>query len=150
MSNFAGVLKQEIARLVRKELKGEVAALRKAVNGHRREIAALMREFRSLLAENKRLAKAVTTAKSVSEESGDENIASTDGRRAKHSAESLLAIRQKLGLAQTQIAKLIGVSGLSIYKWEPGKVTPCQAQQEKVCAVRTLRKREVTKLLGTV
>lgn len=147
MSNFAGVLKQEIARLARKELKGEIAALRKAVTGHRSEIAALKRDVRTLLTENKRLTKALPPAKSASEVTGASAASSSDGRRAKYSAEGLLALRQKLGLTQAQMAKLVGVSGLSIYKWESGTVTPRQAQQEKVLALRKVGKRDVAKLL---
>ena len=147
MSNFADVLKLEIARLVRKELKGEVAALRKTVTGHRGEIAALKRGVKTLMLENKRLAKSLTPANSRADASKAE-VVTNDGRRAKYSADGLLATRQKLGLTQAQIAQILGVSPLSISKWESGNVTPRKSQQDKVVSLRKVGKREVAKLLA--
>jgi len=52
------------------------------------------------------------------------------------------ALRQHLGLTQVQMGKPVGVSSLSIYKWEGGKVTPRVSQLEKIMAVRKMGKRE--------
>jgi len=43
MPNIATLLKTEISRVARKELRGESQALKKAVSAHRSEIAALKR-----------------------------------------------------------------------------------------------------------
>ena len=54
MSTIADALKQEIARVARKELKGEIAAIRKLTSGHRSEIAALKRDIKALVDEQRR------------------------------------------------------------------------------------------------
>ena len=46
MPNLAGVLKEEIRRLARKELRTELAGLKKASTQYRRDIAGLRRELK--------------------------------------------------------------------------------------------------------
>ncbi len=146
MPNFANSLKAEVSRLARKELKNEVAALRKTTSAHRSEIAALKRDLKSLLAEVRRLSKQRSQSPVRPGESSDDNRPKR-GRRAKYSAEMLAALRKRWGLTQAQMGQVIGVSSLSIYKWESGQVTPRQSQQAKVLAMRHLGKRAVAKLL---
>ncbi|MDO9436004.1 MAG: helix-turn-helix transcriptional regulator [Hydrogenophaga sp.] len=64
------------------------------------------------------------------------------GRKVIFGAPEFLALRQQLGFTQAQMAKLVGASALSIYKWESGQVTPRAAQLEKILAVRKIGKRE--------
>ena len=146
MPNFASSLKAEVSRLARKELKNEVAALRKTTSAHRSEIAALKRDLKSLLVEVKRLSKQRSQSPARSGGSSDDNRPKR-GRRAKYSAEMLAALRKRWGLTQAQMGQVVGVSSLSIYKWESGQVTPRQSQQAKVLAVRHLGKRSAAKLL---
>lgn len=134
-TSLTNALKAEIARVARKELKDELLALRKAATGHRSEIASLKRELktlRSLLKANTKVVKAVTPAKA------DEPAA---GRKIRFSAKNFAAQRAKLGLSQAQMAQLLGVSGLSVYKWESGKVQPRAAQLERIASIRKLGKR---------
>jgi len=64
------------------------------------------------------------------------------GRKVIFGAAEFLALRQHLGFTQAQMAKLVGASPLSIYKWESGQVTPRAAQLEKILAVRKIGVRE--------
>ena len=64
------------------------------------------------------------------------------GRKVIFGAAEFLALRQQFGFTQAQMAKLVGASALSIYKWESGQVTPRAAQLEKILAVRKVGKRE--------
>ena len=57
-------------------------------------------------------------------------------------AGGLASHRKRLGLSAADFGKLLGVSGQSIYKWEPGEVKPRRAQLEAIAAIRTLGKRE--------
>ncbi len=68
------------------------------------------------------------------------------GRQVVFSAERFAAMRSKLGLSAAQMATLLGVSSLSVYKWEKG-VEPRAAQRSKILALRTLGKREALKML---
>ena len=143
MSNIADALKQEIARVARKELKGEIAALRKLTSTHRSEIAALKREIKALHGVVKELQKGLTRPVAVSSPESKETPIKRRGRSAEFSAEQLAAHRAELGLTQAQMARLIGVSALSVYKWESGKVQPRAAQQEQIAVALKLGKRAV-------
>lgn len=143
MNSLTHALKSEIARVARKELKAELLSLRKATTGHRSEIAALKREIKALqsqLKSNTRAVKAVTPAK--------EEKAEKPGRKVRFTAEAFAAQRAKLGLTQAQLAQLLGVSGLSVYKWESGKVQPRAKQLELIASLRGLGKREAAARLA--
>ena len=53
------------------------------------------------------------------------------------------ALRKKLGLSATDMGKLIGVSGQSVYHWETGKTKPRASQLQAIAAVRKMGKRAV-------
>jgi DNA-binding transcriptional regulator YiaG len=150
MATFADSLKKEIARVARKELKSEVTSLRKAVAAHRSEIAALKRDLKSLASENKLLAKQVKVAAGNAIRPAVESSEprKKPGRQVVYSPERFAAIKEKLGLTQAQLAQLLQVSQLSVYKWLKGEVEPREKQQVKILALRTLGKREVAKLLA--
>lgn len=143
MSNIADALKQEIARVARKELKGEIAALRKLTSTHRSDIAALKREIKALHGVVKRLQKGLSRPVAAPSPKPQENTIKRRGGRSEFSAEQLAAHRAELGLTQAQMARLIGASALSVYKWESGKVQPRAAQQEQIAAALKLGKRAV-------
>lgn len=142
MNSLTNALKAEIARVARKELKDELQALRKATTGHRSEIASLKRELKTLRSQLKANTKVV---KAVMPVKAEEPVA---GRKIRFSAESFAAQRAKLGISQAQMAQLLGVSGLSVYKWESGKVQPRAAQLERIASIRGLGKREAAARLA--
>lgn len=150
MATFANSLKSEIARVARKELKGDVVALRKAASTHRSEIAALKKQIKALQA----LVKQVGKATPVKRQEVETEVNKTEGRRGRKprvpfGPAKLFEHRKKLGLTQAQMAKLLDASTLSVHKWEAGTSTPRAAQLAKIAAVLKLGKREATKQLST-
>lgn len=146
MSTFAESLKKEIARVARKELREELGALRKASLVQRSEIAALKKQVRDLQAQTSRLGKArpVVTA-SVADTSGASPplvARGKPGRKVVFSAERLKTQRARLGLTQEQTARLLGVSSLSIWKWESGGATPRASRVPGILQLLALGKRE--------
>ena len=139
MPNLAGVLKEEIRRLARKEIKAELAATRKASAQHRREIAALKRQVKDQ-------ARTITSLKRANGKAGatESKVNSTSVR---FSPQWLQAHRERLELSAADYAALVGVSGLTIYNWEKGKTRPRQQQLEAWGAVRSLGKREARRRL---
>lgn len=128
----------------------ELTLLRKTTAGHRSEIAALKRDLKSLQSENKDLArrlKAVGTGAGAVMRSTNDEPRAKPGRKVVYNAEAFAAMRAKLGLTQAQMATLLGVSSLSVYKWESGQVEPREKQKAKVLALRGVGKREVVKML---
>lgn len=134
MPNIASALSAEISRIARRELRTETESLKKATAGYRRDIAALKRRLQTL----ERLAKsgnrrAAPTA-AVSAEQSETQL--------RFSATRFAAQRQKLGISAASFAALLGVSPLTVYKWESGKTRPRRAQLEVIAAARKLGKRE--------
>ncbi len=134
MPNIASVLKEEIARVARKEVRGETDSLKKASSQYRSNIAALKRQVAALERQLKQLAKGAKRQASAPSES--------DGGTIRYSAKRLASHRAKLGLSAKDYGALIGVSALSIYKWEGGNVRPRASQLQAIAAVRRLGKRE--------
>jgi len=143
MSTIADVLKQEIARVARKELKGEIAAVRKLTSAHRSEIAALKRDVKALTGRVKGLQKGLSRPVASRHSDPEEVPARRRGVPFEFNAEQLAAHRAALGLTQAQMARLIGASSLSVYKWESGKVQPRAAQKAQIAAALKLGKRAV-------
>jgi DNA-binding transcriptional regulator YiaG len=141
MPNLATALKAEIARIARKELRGDLDALKKASAGYRREIAALKRRNADLERQLRGVIKAAPRTAPKSQE-----VSSVD-RQLRFSPARFASQRKKLGLSAANFAKLIGVSGLSIYKWENGQTRPRRAQLEAIASVRGIGKREAQERL---
>lgn len=143
MSSLMTSLKAEIARVARKELKDELQSLRKLTTAHRSEIAALKRQMKALASELKTVKR---TNKSATKESP---VTETSKRPVgiRFTAERFAALRAKLGLTQTEMAKLLGASALSVHKWESGAVQPRAAQLQKIASAMKLGKREAAAML---
>lgn len=139
MANIAVVLKSEIARLARREIKAAVEPLRKANAQHRRDIAALKRELDAARRDLRTLGKG---SRAATPAAGDD--AAPPKRFV---AKGLKSLRARLGLSAADFGRLAGVSGQSIYHWETGKTVPGKSQQVKLAALRGIGKREAVKRL---
>ena len=146
MPNIQSVLKAEISRLARKEVRDEVSSLKKASGHYRSQIAALKRQVESLQKTVKRLSRGAGRA--VVPDVSPANEQGVQARR--FSAKGLAKHRQRLGLSAADFGKLIGVSGQSVYKWEAGEVHPRRAQLEAIAAIRRIGPREALANLGGV
>lgn len=146
MPNLAQTLKQEIARIARKEVRDDVAALRKAASTYRSEIAALKRSVKDLQAQLRATQRATARSAPVQFEV---SASSRPGRKPAFNAERLKAKRQALGLSQAQMAALLGIFSLSQWKWESGQVTPRASKLVRYFDVMAMGKREAAKQLET-
>ncbi len=136
MPNVATILKLEISRIARKEVRAETSALKKAVAGYRAEIAALKR--RSLELE-RRIGRRPRQAPQLNAE-----LPENGSVKGRYSAKSLTSQRKRLGLSANELGQLIGVSGQSIYNWEEGKVRPQAKHLPAVMALKTLGRKTAT------
>jgi DNA-binding transcriptional regulator YiaG len=143
MPNIASVLKEEIARVARKGVRGETQKLKSASSQYRADIVALKRRVAALEQQIRSLTKA-SSKKSSSK-------ASEEARsHLRFSAKGLAAKRKRLGLSAAEMALLLGVSAQSIYKWEDGKARPRTSQLPTIAEVRKLGKREATARLNAL
>ena len=142
MSNFVNQLKAEISRLAKKEVRAEIAALKKAAIHHRSEMAALKKRISGLESQVKQLAKGKGAAQGP--QSPEE-----EGVALRFRVAGFAALRKKLGLSAADMAKLLGVSAQSVYHWETGKSKPRASQLQAIAAVRKLGKRAVAAKLAS-
>lgn len=136
MSNFAGLLKEEITRLARKELRSQVEGLKKASAQYRRDIAALKRQVAALERQVSLLQGTVLRARPARAEP-------EGSTRVRFSAKGLRSQRERLGLSAADFGRLVGVTGQSIYNWEQEATRPRQEQVEAIAALRGIGKKEV-------
>ena len=140
MPNIASVLREEISRLARKEirllvgpLKKSNADLRRTVTALKSEVAALRRSVQFLEKQEKGRLKAAPKAS-----------ASAGVRFA---AQWVKADRERLRLSAADYGLLVGVSGQTIYNWEKGKSKPRTNQLAAWANVRGIGKREALRRL---
>lgn len=144
MPNIASMLKQEIARVARKELRRETLALKKATTTFRSEIAALKRRAAEL--ERQLRASARSTRPAPEPAANDESI--PEGTR--FSAKGLAGHRKRLGLSAGDLGLLLSVSSQTIYNWESGKARPHRKFLPTLVALRTVGKKETLARLEEV
>ena len=147
MPTIATVLKSEIARVARKELRADTEAVKKAVTGYRHELVAVKRRMQDLERQLKALSKGVAKG-AAAKRAAAADEEETSGRQLRFSASRFAAQRKKLGISAADFALLLGVSSLSVYKWEHGQTRPRQKQLEAIAAARKLGKREAQQRLA--
>jgi DNA-binding transcriptional regulator YiaG len=140
MSNVASALKEEIARVARKEIRRENLSLRKSSTTHRSEIAALKRRVLELEHELRRVGR---TAASSPPAANEDSVSSG----VRFSAKSMAAQRKRLGLSAAECGLLIGASAQSVYNWEEGKVRPRAQHLAAIFALRNLGRRQANEIL---
>lgn len=133
MSNIATILKEEISRLSRRELRSETDGLKKASTQFRSDIAALKRRITSIEKYLKHLDKQVSR-------SAPKPIEPTAKTGLRYSAKGFLAQRHRLELSQPEAGILLNVSPQTIYNWEAGKTRPRPEQITVIAALRKLSK----------
>lgn len=144
MPNIANVLKSEIARVARKEVRAETKGLKQAIVPYRAQIAELRRRTRELELQVKRLGRVTARAASAApaEDASERNL--------RFSAKGLAAQRRRLGLSAQAFGALIGASGQSVYKWEEGKTRPRAKNLPAIAALRTMGKKEAATRLDAL
>ncbi|WP_048439993.1 DNA-binding transcriptional regulator [Caenimonas sp. SL110] len=141
MPNIASVLKAEIARIARREVRSETDMLKKQVTRYRSDIANLKRQVSGLTKQLKANSKA-------SRHKPEPQGSAPEGLRFR--AAGFAAHRKRLGLSAAQAGALIGVSGQTIYHWEEGKAKPRASHMERIAALRKLGKRQAAAAVSQV
>jgi Helix-turn-helix. len=143
MSNIASVLKEEISRISRKEIRRETSSLKRSSTTYRSEIAALKRRVQELERQLRRVNRA--GASSPPAAANEDSV--SPGTR--FSARSIAAQRKRLGLSAAECGLLIGASAQSIYNWEEGKARPRAQHLPAIFALRSLGRRQANEILET-
>ena len=141
MSNqLATVIKEEVQRLARKEVKAQLGATKQASSQHRRDIAELKRQVKGLT-------RKVTFLEGQEKKRAGKPVSTKLAEGARFSAAGVKAHRDRMQLSASDYAQLVGVSPLTIYNWEHGRSRPRQQQLASLAEVKKLGKREAWKRL---
>ncbi len=143
MPNLTAVLRDEITRLTRKQLRSEADALRKTVNAQRSEIAQLKRRLLAL----ERAVAAGTRAQSAAVAKAPAPTEEAD-RRVRFTPAGLASNRNRLGLSAADFGLFVGASGQSIYLWEKGTTAPRPKNLAAIAALRGIGKKAVAARLA--
>lgn len=144
MPNIATVLKAEVTRLARKELRGETEALRKTVSTQRTELAALRRRVQDLEKAVKHVARAAVSSRPAPRATSEDE----EGGQFRFRAAGMASNRKRLGLSAADFGLLVGTTGQSVYAWEAGKSKPRTQNLAAIAALRGVGKKEVAARLA--
>jgi hypothetical protein len=138
--NLNTMLAAAIAKGALRVTRGPVAALRHDVAGLKREVADLKRLLRAVKKDACRCS--VQAPAAVAEAAQPSRIRPT--------GPMVLKLRKRLGLTQSELAKLIGVSSLTVSKWEgaPGRIMLRTRTLEALGQVRGVSKKAAKKMLA--
>jgi DNA-binding transcriptional regulator YiaG len=145
ISNVAKVLKEEIARISKREAKSATQGIGKSTTWLRRTVADLKRRVLLLEKENKRLVGTVKKYQEESPEKPDE-----DTKKARLTSKGIRSLRNKLGLSQANFAKLVGVTTHAIFLWEnkEGSLNLRDKTKAALLSIRGLGAREAKEKLA--
>src|SRR5947209_20343624 len=144
MANIASALKEEIARVARKEIRREMASLKKASATHRTEIASLKKRAVEL---ERALKQALKSGQRPARPAANEESMSEGSQGIRFSAKSMASQRRRLGLSAAECGLLIGASAQSVYNWEEGKARPRAQHLPAIFALRNLGRRQANEIL---
>ncbi len=135
MPNIGAVLKQEISRLARRELRAQVKGMKKASAQYRRDIAALKRKVAKFEHQVSLLQGNVLKYSAAPSDS-------SAGKRLRFVPKALRSQREPLALSAADYGRLAGVSAKSVYDWEHEAARPRTEQLATLAALRGMGKRE--------
>ncbi len=140
MPNIGALLKQEITRLSRREVRAQVQPTKKASAQYRRHLAVLKQQVSTLerqvaLLQRRMLDRPLATP------------TSSTTQKVRFVAKGLKSQRNRLALSAADYGRLVGVSAQSIYNWEQGHASPRREQLTLIAALRGIGKRDAQRRL---
>ncbi|MEW6752862.1 MAG: helix-turn-helix transcriptional regulator [Candidatus Latescibacterota bacterium] len=154
MPDVAHVLKQEISRLARREVRRETAKLRQQVRKMMGVVSTQKKEIEQLhrsLAELSPLVvdcRAGLAAAAPAGRHPEADNGRADGAGRQVTPEALKRLRSRLGLSQVELAGLLKVSANTVVRWEAGRCKPRARHRVSIAALRGRGKREIRQLVG--
>jgi DNA-binding transcriptional regulator YiaG len=142
MAKLEMILKSEIVRLTKREM--------------RKVTVPLGRDVRSLKSTVSQLRKTVSllekfATRQESQRASERSKLQADPvemEKARFSPRLIRLLRKRLGITQKELATLAGVTVGAIYQWEQGIFEPRNDKKAALVALRKLGRRDVKQLLG--
>jgi DNA-binding XRE family transcriptional regulator len=135
MANLSQVLREEISRLARKEVKVAVTKVHKPTVRLKRDMAALKRAVAGLTKENHRLQGLVGSLMKSQPAQEPEAAA-----KARVTGKGIRSLRRKLSLTQLDFGRLIGVTSQAVVNMEKknGPLAVRKVTRAAIVAIRGL------------
>lgn len=134
------IIADEMRRQARREMKGDIMALKSGYTALRRKVAENSKRLACLEKDVKKLQREQEKDQSRDEKSSQ--------RKYRIGSMTLKRIRGKGGFTQNDLATVLGVSLTSINRWERGKMLPNSKTMEKIAILRGASRRELKRLLA--
>ncbi|MFH1567636.1 MAG: helix-turn-helix domain-containing protein [Gemmatimonadota bacterium] len=144
MPNIGQVLRDEIMRLARKEVRAQVEALRQQVRGLRETVKGQQAILQKV---EKALDKMVDQSSSGARASLYAPAPADEATRLRVTPASVRRHRLRLNLSQAELGQLLGVSTNSIVRWEAGTSHPRAQHRTALVRLRDLKARDVGRML---
>ena len=159
MPNLATLLKEEISKIVRKEVQDQVRELQKTVREQRDALARL--EKQSGPAKAKAAAKPAATKPAATKSAAAKPAAAKPAaakvskapagdkrKQIRISPNTIKKHRKRLKLSQAELGELLNVSTNTVLRWEAGTSKPRSKHLSGLGQLRSMGLREVKKQLG--
>jgi DNA-binding transcriptional regulator YiaG len=140
MAKIEGVIKAEIMRLAKREVRAAFRPLKREVWQLGTKLSNLSKGIATL----KRMAKELHLEKAKPKlEALPEEV-----KASRITPERISRLRKKLGMSQRELGILTGATIGAVLSWEKGKFRPRGEKKAVLVALRKLKKREVKKMLA--
>ena len=142
MGKIDTVVRGEILRLARREIRPLVKPLS-------RQVRALARTVKGLVTENRRLARAASRFEQTRmQRVAQLSVSDDEAKATRMSAGLIKKLRKRSGVTQQQLAALVGVSAAAVQSWEQGIAKPGGENRKILAALRKLGRRDIAALLA--
>jgi len=143
MGKIESIIKSEILRLAKRELRATFLPLKRDVRGIKLRLSRLSKNFKTIDRLAREQIRQDESKKLKLEGSLEEAKAS------RFTPERIRLLRKKLGISQKDLGILAGVSMGAVASWEKGKFHPNLNKKATLVAIRKIRKRDVKKILSS-
>jgi DNA-binding transcriptional regulator YiaG len=141
MGKLEGIIKEEIIRLAKREMRAKFVPLRRDV----RSLKITASQLRKSVAGLQRLVN--QQAKQMGPKPVAE-VTPEDMKKARISPRLIKSLRKHLGISQRELAKLVGVTVGAVFQWEKGKFEPKDDKKKLLIGLRKLGRHGARKLLA--
>ena len=153
MPNLATLLKEEISKIVRKEVQDQVRELKQTVREQRDALARL--EKQSGPAKTKAAVKSAAKKPAAKKPAAKKPAAKVSKAPAEDkrkqmriSPNTIKKHRKRLKLSQAELGELLNVSTNTVLRWEAGTSKPRSKHLSGLAQLRSISMRELKKQIG--
>jgi len=141
MGKLEGIIKTEIVRLAKREMRRISVPLAKDVRLIKGTVSKLRHSVQSIERFANRQEAALRKEKVILEAPPEEV------KESRFSPRLIRTLRKRLGITQKELAKLVGVTVGAIHQWESGTFEPRDQKKSMMVSLRKMGRREVRNLL---